>query len=290
MNDPVPNQGSEADSRFDFDRETASTPIGPGLRSGLIRPDWNIGDNPNGGYALASVLRAVRSELGDEWPDPIAVNTHFLRPALAGREAEFRVETVRTGRRTATVRGALVQDGKERVETIATFGRLSSDDPRPASTGDDPGALSDVTPEVPELPGPDECVGRSTLAQGVSLPLMSRVEVRIVPEYSEPGTADHAATAGWIRFADGREPDPLSLPLFADCFPPTAFSLFGRIGWVPTIELTVHVRARPRPGWLKATFSTTDVANGFLVEDGRLWDSSDTLVAQSRQLALVTTA
>ena len=53
---------------------------------------------------------------------------------------------------------------------------------------------------------------------------------------------DPLSITGWIRFADGTEPDPLSLVTFADAFPPT---LIGSIaaGWVPTLELTVHVRA-----------------------------------------------
>ena len=41
-------------------------------------------------------------------------------------------------------------------------------------------------------------------------------------------------------FRDGTEPDILSLPFFADCVPPTVFSKFGAVGWVPTLELTVH--------------------------------------------------
>ena len=55
---------------------------------------------------------------------------------------------------------------------------------------------------------------------------------------------------GWLRLADGREPDPLMLLLARDALPPVAFDL-GLSGWTPTLELTVHVRARPAPGWLR---------------------------------------
>ena len=75
--------------------------------------------------------------------------------------------------------------------------------------------------------------------------------------------------------------------LFADTFPPAVFGLLGVVGWVPTVELTVHVRRRPAPGWLLGQFRTQDLNDGRLIEDGALWDSTGNLVVQSRQLALV---
>ena len=58
-------------------------------------------------------------------------------------------------------------------------------------------------------------------------------------------------------------------------------------GWVPTIELTVHVRGIPAPGPVMCRFHSEVVQNGFLQEDGEVWDSTGALVAQSRQLALL---
>ena len=65
---------------------------------------------------------------------------------------------------------------------------------------------------------------------------------------------------GWIRFADERPVDAAALTLFADAFPPPLFALVGRIGWVPTIELTVQVRRRPVDGWVLGT--ALDLARG----------------------------
>jgi acyl-CoA thioesterase len=53
-----------------------------------------------------------------------------------------------------------------------------------------------------------------------------------------------------------------------------------------TVELTVHFRARPAPGWLAYRTSTRNVSAGYFEEDAELWDSAGHLVAQSRQLAL----
>ncbi|ARX86612.1 hypothetical protein SMD44_06084 [Streptomyces alboflavus] len=88
----------------------------------------------------------------------------------------------------------------------------------------------------------------------------------------------------WFGLADGRDADPLSLLLAVDALPPTAFEM-GLSGWVPTIELTVHVRAKPAPGPLRVAITTRNLAGGFLEEDAEVWDSADRLVAQSRQLA-----
>ncbi len=125
------------------------------------------------------------------------------------------------------------------------------------------------------------------LEQGVELPILSRVDVRIDPELAEPGAGGRAEVAGWIRFSDGRPVDTMGLVLFADAFPPSLYSLLGRVGWVPTIELTVQVRRRPKPGWIRVRLRTTDLTGGILVEDGELWDIEGNLVARTRQLAML---
>lgn len=54
----------------------------------------------------------------------------------------------------------------------------------------------------------------------------------------------------------------MSLPLFADASPPSLFARFGSVGWVPTIELTVHLRRRPVDGWVRARFECDDLVGG----------------------------
>lgn len=92
---------------------------------------------------------------------------------------------------------------------------------------------------------------------------------------------------GWLSFTDGRPPDALALLLFADSMPPPIFRVLGQRGWIPTVELTVHIRARPAPGPVAGIFRTRHLTGGLLEEDGRLWDSAGRLVAISRQLALL---
>ena len=92
-----------------------------------------------------------------------------------------------------------------------------------------------------------------------------------------------------MRFGDERPPDPLALTLFADAFPPPILMVEPTAGWVPTIELTVHVRRRPVDGWIRAECKTVDVHDNLLIEEIRLWDEAGSLVAQGRQLAMLLT-
>ena len=99
---------------------------------------------------------------------------------------------------------------------------------------------------------------------------------------SPNGTAD---LAFWLRFRDGREPDPIALAAMVDCAAPAVLEL-GAPGSA-TIELTVHIRGRPAPGWLACRTLTRHVIGGFHEEDFEIWDSTGALVAQSRQFAVL---
>jgi len=74
--------------------------------------------------------------------------------------------------------------------------------------------------------------------------------------------------------------------LFADAFPPAVFERHPA-GWVPTLQYCVYLRARPRGHWVGAQFQTRSMVGGLLEEDGGLFDTTDRLVALSRQLALL---
>ena len=268
-----------------FDVETAVTSDGHGRFSAQVSSAWNIGENPNGGYLMAIGLRAMRDQAAAvdphlDQPDPLTLTAHFLRPGIAGTSCTIDTEVLKLGRSITTTRCAFVQQGKVRVEMLAGFGNLS----RPAVV-----AGHEMTVAPPVLPPPNECVDRATLSQGVTLPLLDRVEVRIAPEQAELGTGGAAEMAGWIRFVDGRPADSLALALFADAYPPSLFTALGSIGWVPTLEMTVHIRRRPAPGWLMATFESDDLAGGRMIETGSLWDAEGHLVARSRQLGMLLT-
>ena len=269
---------------YAFDTETISDKISDCHWQINMVSDWNIGNNPNGGYLLACLLRAMATLVPDT-PDPVATTTHYLRPGLAGQVADLHARVVRSGRRTATVTGTMEQEGRTRITCTATFASLD----QVTSNKEDisRGTQRNLSPSSPLLPPPEECTTRTELAQAVELPIMNRLDIRIDPKYAESGHHKEAIITGWLRFRDERPVDVWALPLFCDSFPPSVFTLYGAIGWVPTIELSVHTRRRPQPGWIKGAFKTRDVAGNLFIEDGQLWDESDQLVAQSRQLQMI---
>ncbi len=264
----LPNGCSDPAMSWQFDDETVVHPTGEGRWTTTVSDRWNIGDKPNGGYLLTPVLRALVG-LGPH-ADPVSVTTHFLRPGSAPADGQIRGGILRAGRSVTTSRGALVQGGTTRIEMTAAFGDLGDGDGEPRLSVAPPAAVD-----------PDRCVARSGEDQGVQLSISDRVDVRLDPATEGP------EVVGWIRFSDGRPADSLAAVLFSDAFPPSVFNLYGRIGWVPTIELTVHVRRRPAPGWMLGRFVTDDLHDGRMIEHGWLWDTDGALVAQSRQLAML---
>ena len=258
---------------FAFDEATTVESVGEGRYRGQVSPDWSIGIASNGGYLVSLGLAALGRALPH--PDPFAVSAHFLARADPG-PVDVPVEVVRAGRGLSTGTARLEQEGISRVHLTATFGDL--------------GALRGptvVTGALPAIPPPEPCV---PAVGSEASPFTQRFDLRLTPESAAWVTgrpSGVAEVAGWIRFADGRPADAASLPLFADAFPPTAFNLFEGVGWVPTIELTVHVRGRPAPGWLRCRFRTRFLIGGYLEEDGEIWDAGEHLVALSRQMARV---
>jgi hypothetical protein len=260
-----------------FDDETAVTALGGGRWKGVVSPDWSIGAVPNGGYVQAIALDAVARSLPH--PHPLSVTTHFLRPCVDGA-VDVEVEVVRAGRSVSTAMARLVQQGKERLRLLAAFGDLST-----------AGGLSILRRAPPTLAPPEDCVAPTGQTDpGPDAPsIATRVEVRIDPAsagwldgHTDGITSYHA----WTRLADGRAPDAMCLPLLVDAMIPAVFAAIPR-QWVPTLELTTHVRGIPAGGWLAASVGTHFVIDGAFEEDCELWDSRGRLVALSRQLARI---
>ncbi|MFJ9926428.1 thioesterase family protein [Streptomyces misionensis] len=266
----------------EFDRDTAVLRREEGVYDLELSAGWTILGAVNGGYLLAVLGRALGDALPH--PDPFTISAHYLTASRPGK-AVVRTQTVRTGRTLSTGQASLFQydeEGNEveRIRVLASYGDLAGlpDDVRTTAT----------PPPIPPLEecfgpedGPDPLQGGSAIA--------GRLMLRLDPAtlgWALGRPSGRGEMRAWFGLADGRDADPLSLLLAVDALPPTAFEL-GLAGWVPTVELTVHVRHRPAPGPLRVSITTRNLAGGFLEEDAEVWDSADRLVAQSRQLARV---
>lgn len=274
----APTAAEPAAALSEFDRDTASRRREPGVHDVDLSAGWAIGTALNGGYLLSTVARALGSDLPH--PHPFSITAHYLSATTAG-PGVIRTETVRAGRTLSTGTASLSQTGpdgreRERIRVLASYGDLDAlaDDVRTSA-------------RPPELPPIEQCPGKEDSPDGGGTAIADRLDLRMDPAtcgWALGAPSGRGEIRGWFRFADGREPDAYSLLTVVDALPPTAFEL-GLTGWVPTVELTVHVRARPAPGPLRVAITTRNLAGGFLEEDVEVWDTADRLVAQSRQLA-----
>lgn len=256
---------------YQFDRDSHVRRLDPGLYEGTASDLWSVGPVPNGGYVLSLVMAALRQELAS--PDPLSITAHYLRPAAPGPFA-VAVELVKAGRNYTTATARLTQNDREILRVLATYGDLEK------STGPEHIAAKPPVPPRAELPPAAPVPGFApAIAHRFDTVYEPDSRRRLLGELH-----DRAELAGWLRFVDGRPMDVHSLGLIADAVAPPVFAVTDR-GWVPTLELTVHVRARPVSEWLAFVFRTRFLFGGLLEEDGEIWDESGRLVAQSRQLA-----
>lgn len=271
-----------------FTRDTAVEALGAGRYRGRIDPGWSVIDGmaPNGGYVMALAARAMRTGLPH--PDPVSLTAYFLAPPAPGA-VDIEVELVRSSRRHTTVAATLWQADHQLTRLLGTFGDLA------CAEGPD---LVELTP--PRLPPIEDCLDVTTAAaeravelQLPAVPIQQRFDHRQPAElaaWAVGRPTGRGEMAGYLRFADADADaaiDTLGLLVVADCLAPAVFNTtLGRTSWVPTIELSVQIRARPAPGYLAASFRTRAITHGYLEEDGEIWDADGNLVALSRQLAL----
>ena len=261
---------------LEFDRDTNLVREGPSTWRGSLADGWDIAGAPNGGYVAALMLSGMLGEV--DQPDPLTTTVHFLASPKVG-PVELRTSVAKKGRRYSTVRGDLVQDDR----TVATAMTMATD--LTAAAGD---TYVDAT--APSYPPPESCTRARREGMASIIAVLDRVELRFPDDlagFASGTPSGEALVGGWARFADLRAIDSRSLAFFADTFPPAILNLGTAFGWVPTLELTVHVRSRPATEWLATRFTTRVATNGHFEEDGMMWDDNGNVVAQSRQVALL---
>jgi acyl-CoA thioesterase len=270
---PVPQN----DGRPVFDAATAVARAEGGGLTAELDAGWDVGGGIlNGGYLLAVAGRAAVLE--SPHPHPVALSGAYLRAPAAG-PATLTVVQGTAGRTLAHSLVTLSDAAGPALVVQATT----------ATLGHEPSTYALPMPDVPPV---EECFSLAENAHlappGISVPgISTRVDTRV--DLATAGWAfgqpsGEPVLRAWLRFADGREPDPLALLTFADALPPTSFAM-GSFGWAPTVQLQVLVRAVPAPGWCLVEARSSEVAGGWVDEDYRIWDSTGRLVAQSRQLA-----
>ena len=307
-----------------FAEVTAVDKTADGHYQGRIDEGWDIGGVPNGGYVLAIGARAMAESvsrpplavtahyLSPTHPGPCSV---IVEPVRVGRRmATLTARVEQDGRECFRVLGTFGESSS--ADPVLVDGTPPELPPYEKCLASAPASTAPHGVSVGESEqGPSS--GMSSWPA-----IYDRLAIRWRPEdaaFMHGRPTGRAEVAGWFAFADGssgggpsaaprfpasvagRGPyetggsdkgpsaarvDALGLLLVADAFAPPVFNIGLGPGWVPTLELTVHVRAVPVPGPLRCVFRTHYVQGGLLSEDGEMWDEAGVLVAQSRQLAL----
>ena len=299
MAEPAPGGSSVADepaaSLGKFDRDTAVWREGGEDRSkngqqtvfaAEVSPDWRAGRGPHGGYLAAMLLRALIESVADPTDRrsasaPRSLTIHYARAPEPG---PVRISTVieRRGRSLSTL-SARMHQGEELVALVLAAFSIPWSGPE----------ISDV--QMPKVDPPDPS------REGVSLiehggPAFAR-HIVLQPRFGGipfAGTEQPMEIGGWLGLAEPRPIDTLSLAFFSDALIPAPYMRLSEPVAVPTIDLTVHFRAgmprelAPDPRELCLARTRTElIHDGFFVEDGAIWAADGTLLAQSRQLAIV---
>ncbi len=249
--------------------------VDPGRFDADIDPEWTIGGKPNGGYLLAMLGR------GATWMSThdhvIAASAHFLRSPDPG-PVTIETEVLRNGKSASQVRARMTQGDTPCVEALMTTSHLDQGTqpywerglPALSSTG-----LEESVRLVPALPS------------GQRVAIMEQVEVHLEPEsraFIGGRPTGRGELRGWLVLPDEEVFDPTSLLFAVDAFPPATFDIEFS-GWVPTLELSVYVRALPAPGPVRILQRAQLIDAQRVDEVCFVWDGTGRLVAQGTQLA-----
>jgi acyl-CoA thioesterase len=264
-------------STADFETDTAVARAGDGAWAANVSSQWSVPRGPNGGYIAAIVLRAMEAELADPARAPRSLTLHYLRPPSEG-PCEVHVTVERAGRTLSSLNARMIQDGRLMVVALGAFSRdfPTAADYATAAPGAAPAGELHTVPDVPGV-----------------FPIARRVALapRFGPAPFSGG--DEATVGGWLRLAEPRVADAAAVAFYTDAWLPSPFARLTAPAPAPTIDLTIHFRARlPHPAMapgdpVLARFRSTTSRDGFFEEDGEIWAPDGTLLAQSRQLAIL---
>ncbi|HTR93609.1 MAG TPA: hypothetical protein VMI73_17905 [Trebonia sp.] len=133
------------------------------------------------------------------------------------------------------------------------------------------------------LPPIGECEPpRHGLLRGTTVCLDPATSFTITPD--GPLVTGKGEFRAWFRDDDTDLVDTVGLLYAADALPPATAGI-TLTGWVPTLDLTVYIRALPAPGPLRLRMRAQMIQDGFADEVCEGWDSRGRLVMQATQLA-----
>ncbi len=278
-----------------FDRDTAVSLVeelaggggGPHVAryEAEVSPYWRAARGPHGGYLAAMLLRALRESVRDPERSPRSLTVHYARSPQPG-PVSISVTHEREGRSLSTLSARMEQDGRLMALALAAFSVPWS-------------APEEIDLRMPDVAPPGEHEQWAWIAQAVDRGLAPEFlrQLVVVPRIGEvpfSGSREPMQVGAWLGLRDEeRAHDAIALALFSDSLYPPPFTRLREPMIAPTIDLTIHFRASPAPGASGpcfALFACTAVHEGLFESDGVIWAADGTLLAQSRQLAILMAA
>lgn len=252
----------------DFEQDTAVRQLGEGRYECDIAEAWWVVAGPNGGYLAAIVVRALMAAAGGGSRPLRSLTVHYLRAPSAG-PARVEVELERQGRTVSFASARLIQDERPCALALAVL-----------ANGREGIELEHARP--PEVAPPEQTA--AVVNRPDPPPVAEQLDFRPALHRGE----GEALSGGWMRLRRQAPLDAALLVALCDFWLPAVFTIATKPIAVPTLELTVHVRARVpmESDWVLARFATRTARDGLLEEEGELWSREGLLLAQSRQLAL----
>jgi acyl-CoA thioesterase len=268
-----------------FERDTRVSRRGERGRetsfSAVVGEGWKAGRGPHGGYLAAMLLRALIESVEDPNRSPRSLTIHYARAPAPG-PVEIRTVIEREGRSLSTLSARMEQEGKLVALVLSAFsvpwsGPHIADLPLPDVEGPDPDRVAGTAVRFGAPPFTEN--------------LILQPRFRGAPLTGERRPMELGA---WLGLAEPRVLDAPAVAFFTDALIPTPFFATGAPTAAPTIDLTIHFRVPlPRTGeqdpyeLCYAQMASKLLHEGFFEEDGVIWAADGTVLAQSRQLAIL---
>lgn len=258
-------------------------PLGePGVErsyAAAVADGWRAGRGPHGGYLAAIILRALTLSVADPARTPRSLTIHYLRAPVPG-PVTLHTTLEREGRSLSTLSARMEQDGKLIALALAAFSV-----PWPGAE------LTDL--RMPEVDPPQGHEAGTARRYGAP-PFTDFMVMQPRPQGHVVEGRPAMEFAAWLGLAEPRPLDALALAFFCDALIPSPFPALREFAPAPTVDLTIHFRVtlpRPeQPGEQELCFAQVKsglIHEGFFEEDGTIWAADGTVLAQSRQLAIL---
>lgn len=269
---------------FDFDKAVKIIPELAGTYYAELMPNWCIGMVPHGGYLLAILLNAMKTNSGIihkdlAQSDPVQISVAFIVKAQTG-PARVQVKEIKIGRTYSNYQLTLQQqeDSGSWISLIHAYGIMGS-------FAKEKGATLITTQRT--IPTPERCSSVNTQLASF------RKVARNFDYWQSPEAFDKTRENPWLAFKDRRPMDVLAISLISDLMTPLPIRVLpDEPGWYPTLSLDLQFKEAPIANGLYTFLEveSESIRNGRFDITTRCVDADRKLIAIAKHTALIVSA